>query len=94
LKNGKPFVHVMQVGEKTYLEYDGSDRAGRPQRPSDAGQHALRPGRGAVRLRQYRFPVQLNDAARTYFQRVAPQQQEPELRADFIAVAGGQPAPR
>ena len=40
-----------------------------------------------MRLRQYRFPVQLNDAARTDSQRVAPQQQDPALRADFLAVA-------
>ncbi len=93
LKNGKPFVHVMQVGEKTYLEYE--------MEATGPGGHSARPtpdntiydlAEALVRLRQYRFPVQLNDAARTYFQRVAPQQQDPALRADFLAVAGGQPS--
>jgi acetylornithine deacetylase/succinyl-diaminopimelate desuccinylase-like protein len=93
LKNGKPFVHVMQVGEKTYLEYE--------MEATGLGGHSARPtpdntiydlAEALVRLRRYRFPVQLNDAARTYFQRVAPQQQDPELRADFLAVAGGQPS--
>ena len=93
LKNGKPFVHVMQVGEKTYLEYE--------MEATGPGGHSARPtpdntiydlAEALLRLRQYRFPVQLNDAARTYFQRVAPQQQDPALRADFLAVAGGQPS--
>ena len=93
LKNGQPFVHVMQVGEKTYLEYEmeATGPGGHSARPTPANTlYDL--AEALVRLRQYRFPVQLNDAARAYFQRVAPQQQDPELRADFLAVAGGQPS--
>ncbi len=45
-----------------------------------------------VRLRNYRFPVDLNDITLTYFRRSAPQQEDPALRADFLAVAGGKPS--
>jgi len=94
IRGGKPVTHVMQIGEKTYLDYE--------LEATGPGAHSARPtpdntlydlAEALVRLRQYRFPVQLNDAARTYFQRSAPQQTDPALKADFLAVAGGNPSP-
>jgi acetylornithine deacetylase/succinyl-diaminopimelate desuccinylase-like protein len=93
LKAGKPLVHVMQVGEKTFLEYE--------MEASGPGGHSARPtpdntlydlAEALVRLRQYRFPVQLDDTTRTYFRRSAPQQEDPALKADFLAVADGKPS--
>lgn len=93
LKAGKPLVHIMQVGEKTYLEYE--------MEATGPGGHSARPtpdntlydlAEALVRLRQYRFPVVLNDATLTYFKRSAPQQTDPALQADFLAVATGNPS--
>lgn len=91
LKNGKPHAHVMQIGEKTFLQYQ--------LEATGPGAHSARPtpantiydlAEALVRLRQYRFPVEINPAARTYFERSAPMQAE-DVRADFLAVAGGNP---
>jgi acetylornithine deacetylase/succinyl-diaminopimelate desuccinylase-like protein len=93
LKAGKPVVHVMQVGEKVYLDYE--------LEATGPGSHSARPtpentlydlAEALVRLRQYRFPVVLSDATKTYFRRSAPQQQDPAVKADFLAVAEGQPS--
>ncbi|WP_326830361.1 M20/M25/M40 family metallo-hydrolase [Xylophilus rhododendri] len=91
LKNGKPFIHVMQLGEKTFVQYEFA--------ATGPGGHSARPtpdntiyelAEALVRLKQYRFPVDLNPAARAYFSRSAPLQDE-ATRADFEAVAGGNP---
>ncbi len=93
LKGGKPLVHLMQVGEKAFLEYE--------MEATGPGGHSARPtpentlydlAEALVRLRNYRFPVVLNDTALTYFRRSAVQQEDPQLRADFLAVATGQPS--
>ena len=93
LKAGKPLVHIMQVGEKTFLEYE--------MEATGPGGHSARPtpdntlydlAEALVRLRQYRFPVQLDETTRTYFRRSAPQQEDPALKADFLAVADGKPS--
>ena len=93
LRGGKPVTHVMQVGEKTYLDYEleATGPGGHSARPTvDNTLYDL--AEALVRLRQYRFPVQLNDAVKTYFQRSAPQQQDAALKADFLAVASGNPS--
>lgn len=93
LKAGKPLVHIMQVGEKTFLEYE--------MEATGPGGHSARPtpdntlydlAEALVRLRNHRFPVDLNDTTLTYFRRSAPQQEDPALRADFLAVADGKPS--
>ncbi|WCM91867.1 M20/M25/M40 family metallo-hydrolase [Acidovorax sp. NCPPB 2350] len=92
LKGGKPFIHVMQIGEKTFLQYEFE--------ATGPGGHSARPtpdntiydlADALVRLRQYRFPVDLNPAARAYFSRSAPLQ-DAANRSDFEAVANGKPS--
>jgi acetylornithine deacetylase/succinyl-diaminopimelate desuccinylase-like protein len=93
LKDGKPFVHVVQLGEKTFVqfEFEVTGPGGHSARPTpDNTLYDL--AEALVRLRQYRFPVQLNEAARTYFQRSAALE-DSALTSDFLAVAGGNPPP-
>lgn len=94
LKNGKPYAHIMQIGEKTFLQYEFE--------ATGPGAHSARPtpantiyelSEALLRLKQYRFPVDINPAARTYFERSAPMQSDAALRADYLAVAGGRPSP-
>ena len=93
LKDGKPFVHVVQLGEKTFVqfEFEAIGPGGHSARPTpDNTLYDL--AEALVRLRQYRFPVRLNEAARTYFQRSAALE-DSALTSDFLAVAGGNPPP-
>ncbi|MEJ8846940.1 M20/M25/M40 family metallo-hydrolase [Variovorax rhizosphaerae] len=92
LKGGKPSVHVMQIGEKTYLDYafEATGPGGHSARPTpDNTIYDL--ADALTRLRQYRFPVQLSEATRVYFERSAPFQ-EHALAADFREVATGKPS--
>ena len=92
LKGGKPFIHVIQLGEKTFVhyEFEATGPGGHSARPTpDNTIYDL--AEALVRLRQYRFPVDLNPAARAYFSRGAPLQGAAN-RSDFEAVASGKPS--
>jgi len=89
LKNGKPFVQILQIGEKSFVqaEFETSGPGGHSARPTpDNVIYDLTAALG--RLQQYQFPVRLNDAARMYFERSAPLQQG-AVAADMRAVAKG-----
>ena len=93
LKNGKPLVHVVQIGEKTYLDFafEASGPGGHSARPTpDNTIYDL--AEALARLRQYRFPVQLSDATRAYFERTAPLQ-DAATALDFKEIATGKPSP-
>ena len=89
LKNGKPFVQILQIGEKSFVqaEFETSGPGGHSARPTpDNVIYDLTAALG--RLQQYQFPVRLNDAARMYFERSAPLQQG-AVADDMRAVARG-----
>ncbi len=72
LKNDKPFTHIVQLAEKTYANYIFSavGPGGHSARPTQANtiydlSEALK------RLRDYQFPVILNDLAKAYFSKSA-----------------------
>ncbi len=93
LSQGKPVAHIVQVAEKTYLEYqfEATGPGGHSARPTpDNPIYDL--ADALVRLRQYRFPVRLTELTRAYFGRSAPVQEEASQRADFQAVATGHPS--
>lgn len=93
LKAGRHIAHIMQVGEKSFLEYEfeATGPGGHSARPTpDNTLYDL--AEALIRLRHYRFPVQLDDTTRTYFRRSAPQQDDPAVKADFLAVADGKPS--
>lgn len=92
LKNGKPFIHVLQLGEKTYMQYEfeATGPGGHSARPTPANTiYDL--SEALVRLRQYGFPVQLNEASRAYFERSAALQ-DASTAADFREAATGSPS--
>lgn len=73
LKDGKPLSHVIQVGEKTFGEFlfEATGPGGHSARPTkDNTIYDL--AEALVRLRQYQFPVNLNEASKFYFERNAP----------------------
>jgi len=75
LKNGKHLSHIVQIAEKTYVqaEFEATGPGGHSARPTvDNTIYDL--SEALTRLRQYQFPVRLNDAARLYFERSAPLQ--------------------
>lgn len=72
LKDGKRLSHIVQIGEKTFVqaEFEATGPGGHSARPTvDNTIYDL--AEALTRLRQYQFPVRLNDAARLYFQRSA-----------------------
>ena len=92
LKEGKPFLHVMQLGEKTFVQYEfeATGPGGHSARPTpDNVIYSL--SEALTRLQRYRFPADLNPAALAYFSRSAPQQ-DGQTKADFSAVATGKPS--
>jgi acetylornithine deacetylase/succinyl-diaminopimelate desuccinylase-like protein len=71
-EHGKAMVVEVEAAEKTYSDYQLV--------VTDAGGHSSMPtprnaiyelANGVVRLQQYRFPVELNDVTRAYYERMA-----------------------
>ena len=92
-KDGKPLVNIVQFGEKTYVDVQFE--------ATGPGSHSARPtvdntiydlAEALVRLRQYGFPVRVNEAARTYFLRTAAMQSG-QTAADMRKVAEPTPDP-
>ena len=93
LKNGKPLSHIVQIAEKTYVhaEFEATGPGGHSARPTvDNTIYEL--AEALTRLRQYQFPVRLNDAARLYFERSAPLQSG-QIADDMRQVAKANPDP-
>jgi acetylornithine deacetylase/succinyl-diaminopimelate desuccinylase-like protein len=93
LKGGKPLSHIVQIAEKTYVqaEFEASGPGGHSARPTvDNTIYEL--AEALTRLRQYQFPVRLNDAARVYFERSAPLQSG-QIADDMRQVAKANPDP-
>jgi acetylornithine deacetylase/succinyl-diaminopimelate desuccinylase-like protein len=89
IKDGKPVAQILQIGEKSFVqaEFEATGPGGHSARPTpDNVIYDLADALG--RLRQYQFPVRLNDAARMYFERSAPLA-EGAVKADMLAVARG-----
>lgn len=93
LKGGKPLSHIVQIAEKTYVqaEFEATGPGGHSARPTvDNTIYDL--ADALTRLRQYQFPVRLNDAARVYFERSAPLQSG-QIADDMRQVAKANPDP-
>jgi len=93
LKNGKPLSHIVQIAEKTYVqaEFEATGPGGHSARPTvDNTIYDL--AEALTRLRQYQFPVRLNDAARVYFARSAPLQSG-QVADDMRQMAQASPDP-
>ena len=93
LKDGKPLSHIVQIAEKTYVqaEFEATGPGGHSARPTvDNTIYDL--AEALTRLRQYQFPVRLNDAARLYFERSAALQSG-QMASDMREMAKANPAP-
>ena len=93
LKDGKPLSHIVQIAEKTYVqaEFEATGPGGHSARPTvDNTIYDL--AEALTRLRQYRFPVRLNDAAQVYFERSAALQSG-QMADDMRQVAKANPEP-
>ena len=92
-KDGRALVHTVQIGEKTYVdvELEAAGPGGHSARPTvDNTVYEL--AEALVRLRQFSFPVRLNQAARLYFERSAALQSG-QTAIDMKSVAGPNPDP-
>jgi acetylornithine deacetylase/succinyl-diaminopimelate desuccinylase-like protein len=93
LRHGQPIAHIVQVAEKTYVDYqfEATGPGGHSARPTpDNPVYDL--AEALVRLRQFQFPVRLNELARAYFDRSAPVQELASEQADFRGAATGSPS--
>jgi acetylornithine deacetylase/succinyl-diaminopimelate desuccinylase-like protein len=91
-REGKPYANVIQLAEKTFAQYEFE--------ATGPGGHSARPtpdntiydlADALVRLRKNQFPVVLSEETKAYFRQSAPQQ-TPDVRRDYLAVAGGSPS--
>jgi acetylornithine deacetylase/succinyl-diaminopimelate desuccinylase-like protein len=87
LVNGKPFLQSVQATEKVSINLTASthNRGGHSSvpRPDNA---IYQLAAGLVKLSAYRFPVQLNEVSRAFFERTAAIE-SPELGAAMRAIA-------
>jgi acetylornithine deacetylase/succinyl-diaminopimelate desuccinylase-like protein len=87
LVNGKPFLQSVQATEKVSINLTASahNRGGHSSvpRPDNA---IYQLAAGLVKLSAYRFPVQLNEVSRAYFERTAAIE-SPEIGAAMRAIA-------
>ncbi len=93
LKDGKPLSHIVQIAEKSYVqvEFEATGPGGHSARPT-VDNTLYEVAEALVRLRQYQFPVRLNDAARLYFERSAALQSG-QMAEDMRQVAKPSPDP-
>jgi acetylornithine deacetylase/succinyl-diaminopimelate desuccinylase-like protein len=72
LRDGRPFLHSVQATEKVYVDFtvEVRNRGGHSSvpRPDNA---VYQLAEGLARLGRYRFPVQLNEVTRAFFERTA-----------------------
>lgn len=93
LKNGKRLAYQVQAAEKTYLTFTLTT--------TNPGGHSSLPVKqnaiyelleGLGHLRDYSFPIHLNEVTRSYFERLS-HIETGQTAEDLGAVAGGAPAP-
>lgn len=87
LRDGRPFLHSVQATEKVYVDFTVAvrNRGGHSSVPrSDNAVYQL--AEGLARLGRYRFPVQLNEVTRAFFDRTASIE-SPEVAAAMRALA-------
>jgi acetylornithine deacetylase/succinyl-diaminopimelate desuccinylase-like protein len=91
VKDGRPTLFTVQASEKIYADYalEVTDKGGhsslpRPDNPIYTLATAL------LRIGDYKFPVNVTDVARTFFERSA-RVETGQLAADMRAIAGTRP---
>lgn len=86
-EDGRPTVLEMQAAEKVYLDLRLTvrNRGGHSSLPRDDNAIASL-ARAISRIAEHRFPVEMSEITRTYFERVAPMR-PPAVAADLRAVA-------
>ncbi|MDA2939101.1 M20/M25/M40 family metallo-hydrolase, partial [Acidobacteria bacterium AH-259-A15] len=90
LTEGLPVAQVVQAGEKIYMtfELEVRNRGGHSSRPrKDNAIYQLVDA--LARLSRHHFPVNLNDATRTFFERSAELEKRSELAVAMRKVAAG-----
>ena len=94
LINGKRTLLNVQVSEKIYADYrfTVTDKGGHSSRPRNADNPIYRLSQALDRLAAYQFPIHLNDATRTYFERDAALR-SPDVGTDMKALAAGTASP-
>ena len=94
LIDGKRTLLNVQVSEKIYADYrfTVTDKGGHSSRPRNADNPIYRVSQALDRLAAYQFPVELNEATRTYFERDAALRST-DVGADMKAVAAGTASP-
>jgi acetylornithine deacetylase/succinyl-diaminopimelate desuccinylase-like protein len=94
LIGGKRTLLNVQVSEKIYADYrfTVTDKGGHSSRPRNADNPIYRLAQALDRLAAYQFPVELNEATRTYFERDAALR-SPQVGADMKALAAGTASP-
>ena len=93
LKDGKRLVYEVQAAEKTYLTFTltTTSPGGHSSRP--VNQNAIYElAEGLGRLRDYSFPIRLNDVTRSYFERLS-HLETGRMAEDLRAVTGAAPPP-
>ncbi|HYT03803.1 MAG TPA: M20/M25/M40 family metallo-hydrolase [Gemmatimonadales bacterium] len=73
LRDGRRETFEVQASEKVYATYilEATDKGGHSSLPRPADNPIYRIAAALERLAQYRFPVQLNEVSRAYFERSA-----------------------
>jgi acetylornithine deacetylase/succinyl-diaminopimelate desuccinylase-like protein len=85
-EKGKPFVVAMDASEKLYADYEleVTNPGGHSSLPTP--ENAIyRLSDGLVRLQNYRFPFELNDVTRAFFEQTAKVQRG-QVAADMLAI--------
>jgi acetylornithine deacetylase/succinyl-diaminopimelate desuccinylase-like protein len=94
MKNGKYLLNEVGASEKVYqdLQLESKNPGGHSSRP--VRDNAIYHLSGALaRLAAYDFPIHMNEVTRTYFNRMAGFEKNPQVAADMRAVAGPAPDP-
>jgi acetylornithine deacetylase/succinyl-diaminopimelate desuccinylase-like protein len=91
---GKRTLLNLQVSEKIYADYrfTVTDKGGHSSRPRNRDNPIYRLSEALDRLAAYQFPIELNEATRTYFERDAALR-SPEVGSDMKALAAGSASP-
>ena len=94
LKDGKPIRNSVQTSEKVSVSFrlEVKNKGGHSSLPIE-GQRDLSPGGRLVRLSNFRFPFNLNETTRAYFERTA-ELEATQIAADMRAVLSASPIPR
>ena len=92
LKNGKPLVTEMGASEKLYADYEleVTNPGGHSSMPTPENS-IYRLADALVRLRNYKFPFELNDVTRAYFQQTA-KVEKGKVADDMVAVTQTPPS--